>query len=124
MDDAELQPEPLVQNVKPKRWLLLAQGCIQEGKAEHLTAIQDWNQIIALPGEKIPLRLGGLASCLDRQNLVPPETKIEAFLTHLVVNKNVAPATQNQAMSARVFLYKRETNGGDEEVRSESIFSS
>ncbi len=46
----------------------------------------------------------------SRQDLVPPETKIEAFLTHLAVNKNVAPATQNQARSALVFLYKRVLN--------------
>ena len=35
------------------------------------------------------------------------EKKIEAFLTYLAVKKNVAQATQNQAMNALVFLYKR-----------------
>jgi hypothetical protein len=40
-------------------------------------------------------------------SLPPPEPKIEAFLTHLAVDKNVAPATQDQAMNALVFLYKR-----------------
>ena len=43
----------------------------------------------------------------SRQDLFPPEPKIEAFLTHLAVNKNVAPATQNQAMNPLVFLYIR-----------------
>src|SRR4029453_3937080 len=43
----------------------------------------------------------------SRENLRPPEPKIEAVLTHLAVNKNVAPATQNLAMNALIFLYKR-----------------
>ena len=42
-----------------------------------------------------------------RTDLLPPEPKIEAFLTHLAVNKHVAPATQNLAMNALIFLYKR-----------------
>ncbi|MGE6790853.1 integron integrase [Pseudomonas guineae] len=32
--------------------------------------------------------------------------EIEAFLTHLAVNRNVAGATQNQALAALLFLYK------------------
>ncbi len=32
---------------------------------------------------------------------------IEAFLTHLAVNCNVAASTQNQALNAIIFLYKR-----------------
>jgi len=32
--------------------------------------------------------------------------EIEAFLTHLAVNKKVSPSTQNQAFSAILFLYK------------------
>ena len=32
--------------------------------------------------------------------------EIERFLTHLAVNGNVAASTQNQAMSAILFLYK------------------
>ncbi len=44
----------------------------------------------------------------SRDDLKNGEQKIEAFLTHLAVKKNVAPATtQNQAMNALVFLYKR-----------------
>ena len=32
--------------------------------------------------------------------------EVEAFLTHLAVNLNVAPSTQNQALSALLFLYR------------------
>ena len=42
----------------------------------------------------------------DRQDLIDGEARIEAFLTHLAVDKSVAPSTQNQAMNALVFLYK------------------
>lgn len=42
-----------------------------------------------------------------RADLFPPEPKIEAFLTDLAVHGDVAPSTQNQAMNALVFLYKR-----------------
>jgi integron integrase len=44
---------------------------------------------------------------ISRQDLIEGEAKIEAFLTHLAVDKDVAPSTQNQAMNALVFLYKR-----------------
>ena len=33
-------------------------------------------------------------------------SEIEAFLTHLAVNRNVAASTQNQAFNALLFLYK------------------
>jgi site-specific recombinase XerD len=46
----------------------------------------------------------------SRSDLFPPEAKIEAFLTDLAVNGNVAASTQNQAMNALVFLYKRVLN--------------
>lgn len=46
----------------------------------------------------------------SRKDLFPAEPKIEAFLTDLAVRGNVAPATQNQAMNALVFLYKRVLN--------------
>ena len=42
----------------------------------------------------------------DRQDLIDGEAKVEAFLTHLAVDKTVAPSTQNQVMNALVFLYK------------------
>jgi site-specific recombinase XerD len=32
--------------------------------------------------------------------------EVEAFLTHLAVNRNVAPSTQNQALSTLLFLYR------------------
>ena len=38
------------------------------------------------------------------QNMGKPE--IEAFLTHLAVNRNVSPSTQNQAFNALLFLYR------------------
>lgn len=43
----------------------------------------------------------------SRDQLNGGEQKIERFLTHLAVNKHVSPATQNQAMNALVFLYKK-----------------
>ena len=43
----------------------------------------------------------------SRDDLADGETKIEQFLTHLAVHANVAPATQNQAMNALVFFYRK-----------------
>lgn len=44
----------------------------------------------------------------EREELfVEGEKKNEAFLTDLAVNGNVAPSTQNQAMNALVFLYRK-----------------
>lgn len=34
------------------------------------------------------------------------DSEVRAFLTHLALNRNVAPATQNQALNALNFLYK------------------
>lgn len=34
------------------------------------------------------------------------EQKIEQFLSHLAVQKNVSPSTQNQALNALVFLFR------------------
>jgi Phage integrase, N-terminal SAM-like domain len=53
------------------------------------------------------VRFHGMQS---REDLFPAEPKVEAFLTDRAVNGNVAPATQNQAMNALVFLYKRVLN--------------
>jgi len=39
--------------------------------------------------------------------LLEPEKKVEAFLTHLAVQGNVAASTQNQAFNALIFLYKQ-----------------
>ena len=41
-----------------------------------------------------------------RHPLEMGEQEITAFLTHLAVNKHVAPSTQNQALAAILFLYK------------------
>ncbi len=38
---------------------------------------------------------------------VNSEQKIEAYLSYLAIERHVAPATQNQAMNALVFLYKK-----------------
>lgn len=43
----------------------------------------------------------------SRDDLAGGEKKIEQFLTHLAVHANIAPATQNQAMNALVFLYRK-----------------
>jgi integron integrase len=42
-----------------------------------------------------------------REDLEGGEAKIEVFLTDLAVRGHVAPSTQNQAMNALVFLYKK-----------------
>ena len=42
----------------------------------------------------------------SRDDLRQAEEKIEAFLTHLARDRQVAASTQNQAMNALVFLYK------------------
>ena len=42
----------------------------------------------------------------SRDDLRHGEEKIEAFLTHLARDRQVAASTQNQAMNALVFLYK------------------
>ncbi len=43
----------------------------------------------------------------SREDLHPAEPRIEAYLTSLTMVENLAPSTQNQAMNALVFLYKR-----------------
>lgn len=40
------------------------------------------------------------------------EVEVSAFLSHLAVELNVAAATQNQALSALLFLYKQVLGGG------------
>lgn len=48
--------------------------------------------------------------------------EVEAFLTHLAVDRHVSPSTQNQALSAILFLYKavleRELEWVDDVVRA------
>lgn len=61
-------------------------------------------------------------SMKSREDLADGEVKIELFLTHLAVHGNVAAATQNQAMNALVFLYrkvlKQDLNGQIHAVRA------
>jgi hypothetical protein len=42
----------------------------------------------------------------SRDELEPGEPKVEAFLSHLAVEGNVAASTQNQAFHALIFLYR------------------
>jgi integron integrase len=49
-------------------------------------------QFILFHGKRHPLEMG--------------EAEVSAFLTHLAVDRNVAASTQNQALSALLFLYK------------------
>jgi hypothetical protein len=53
------------------------------------------------------VRFHGMRS---REDLFPAEPQIETFLTDLAVHGNVAAATQNVAMHALAFLYKRVLN--------------
>ena len=43
----------------------------------------------------------------SRDDLDDGEKKIETFLSYLAIHGNVAPSTQNQAMNALVFLYRK-----------------
>ncbi|MBF0229220.1 MAG: integron integrase [Desulfamplus sp.] len=43
----------------------------------------------------------------SRDDLHGGESKIEQFLTHLAIDGQVSPSTQNQAMNALVFLYRK-----------------
>ena len=42
-----------------------------------------------------------------REDLYHGEKKIESSLSHLAIDLHVSPSTQNQAMNALVFLYKK-----------------
>ena len=56
-----------------------------------------------------PIWTGLNASFCFTANSIPgrwARLEVEAFLTHLAVDRNVAAATQNQARSALLFLYK------------------
>jgi len=53
----------------------------------------DWiRRFILFHGKRHPMEMG--------------KAEIEAFLTHLAVNRNVAASTQNQALSALLYLYR------------------
>lgn len=61
-------------------------------------------------------------SMKSRGDLRGGSAKIEEFLTHLAIEGNVSPSTQNQAMNALVFFYKKvlksELEGSIKAVRS------
>jgi integron integrase len=56
------------------------------------TYLQWIKRFILFHGKRHPLEMG--------------EQEITSFLTHLAVDKHVAPSTQNQALAALLFLYK------------------
>ena len=57
-------------------------------------AYVDWiRRFILFHGKRHPAAMG--------------EAEIQAFLTHLAVDKSVAASTQNQALSALLFLYRQ-----------------
>lgn len=58
----------------------------------HYSYLQWVKRFILFHNKRHPLEMG--------------EREITAFLTHLAVNKHVAPSTQNQALAAILFLYK------------------
>ncbi len=61
--------------------------------AETEKSYVDWiKRFIRFNGKKHPAEMG--------------EKEVVSFLTHLAVDGNVAPATQNQALNALNFLYK------------------
>jgi len=45
--------------------------------------------------------------CLNLRASLPPERKMESFLTYLAVHRNIAARTQAQAFNALVFLYEQ-----------------
>ena len=53
------------------------------------------------------VRFGCFPALRSRQELFPAEPKIEGLRTDLAVRRNVASATQNQAVNALVCLSKR-----------------
>jgi integron integrase len=57
------------------------------------TYLQWMRRFIAFHGRRHPRELGG--------------AEVQAYLTHLAVKRGVAPSTQNQALQALLFLYKR-----------------
>ena len=61
-------------------------------------------RFILFHGKRHPASLGG--------------AEIEAFLSHLAVDRAVSASTQNQALNAIVFLYRRVLGGSVPELES------
>ena len=51
-------------------------------------------------------RYVGFHQMRSREDMLPPEPKMEAFLSDLAVKGNVAVSTQNQAFNALLFVYR------------------
>jgi hypothetical protein len=63
----------------------------------------EWiKRFILFHGKRHPIEMG--------------EVEVAAFLTHLSVNRHVAPATQGQALNALVFLYCKVLNKPLDEI--------
>ena len=60
------------------------------------TYLQWMRRFVAFHGRRHPRELGA--------------AEVQAYLTHLAVKRGVAPSTQNQALQALLFLYKRVLN--------------
>lgn len=76
--------------------MVRVRGKLRAGHYSHLTekAYVTWiRRFILFHGKQHPLTLG--------------PAHVEAFLTHLAVNRKVASATQSQALNALLFLYRR-----------------
>lgn len=86
-------PQPGQQ--KPRVLDLIRNTCRVKGYSyKTANAYSDWIKRFSFFHHKRPL-----------SDMGAPE--IEAFLTHLATVRNVAPSTQNQAMNALIFLYKK-----------------
>ena len=91
-----VQIENIMVNPSPSPFLEKVRGAIRVRHYSIRTeqAYLAWiRQFILFHGKRHPAELG------DRE--------VSAFLTYLAQKRNVAAATQNQALNALVFLYKR-----------------
>jgi integron integrase len=88
--------EPTADPIRPPRLLDQVRGAIRARHYSRRTedAYTHWIvRFIRFHGTRHPATMG--------------EAEVEAFLTHLAVRERVAASTQNQALSAILFLYKR-----------------
>ena len=87
---ASVSPAPAPKLLDRVRWHLR----VKHYSIRTEQAYVDWiRRFILFHGKRHPAEMG--------------ETEIAAFLTHLAVNRNVAASTQNQALSALLFLYQQ-----------------
>ena len=85
-------------------------------RSQHPTLLDEVHQVLRLHHDSMHTERSSVAWLVrfvrfhgmrSRQNLFPAEPTIDACLTDLPVHGTVAPATQNQAMHALVFLDTR-----------------